>query len=65
MEGYKGGKSMKLKQSSKFGENIYQVVLDGKVGHISFTGRAEEIVLKTFLDFFMISRASKIYSIIY
>jgi hypothetical protein len=37
-------------------------VLDGKIGHISFNNE-KEIMVKTFLDFYMISEARKVYVI--
>lgn len=36
-------------------------VLDGDVGHITFQGYRESVVLKTFVDFVLISRAKTIY----
>jgi hypothetical protein len=44
-------------------ENKFDII-EGTVGHISFHGENNSIVLKTFLDFYMISRAKKIYRII-
>ncbi len=40
------------------------VVLDGEIGHITFRGEENNVVLKTFLDFYMISRAYKVYSLL-
>lgn len=40
------------------------MVLDGEIGHISFCSNQEDIILKTFSDFFMLSRASKVYGIV-
>jgi hypothetical protein len=37
-------------------------VLDGKIGHISFEND-KEIIIKTFIDFYMISNAERIYMI--
>jgi hypothetical protein len=37
-------------------------VLDGKIGHISFH-KEKEVVVKTFLDFYMIGRAQKVFVI--
>ena len=34
------------------------IILDGKIGHISFNG-SDEVVLKTFVDFYMIAKSKK------
>lgn len=38
-------------------------VLEGKIGHISFSGN-EDIIVKTFIDFYMISKASHVIRIL-
>lgn len=40
------------------------MVLDGEVGHISFTESSSEVVMKTFVDFYTISNASRVIRIL-
>ena len=40
------------------------IVLDGKVGHISFTENTHEVAMKTFVDFYAISKASRVIRIL-
>lgn len=40
------------------------IVLDGMVGHISFADQSAEIVMKTFVDFYMISYANRVIRIL-
>lgn len=40
------------------------IVLEGQIGHISFAENADYVVLKTFLDFYMISKAESVICII-
>lgn len=43
-------------------ENI--VVLDGKLGHVTHDGHDDEVTTKVFLDFYLLAKAKKVYSII-
>ena len=40
------------------------IVLDGKVGHISFTENTHEVAMKTFVDFYAISKACRVIRIL-
>lgn len=53
--------SMKFLEQAKI--NKFNII-DGMVGHISFCGMDEAVVLKTILDFYLISRAKKVNMII-
>ena len=40
------------------------IVLDGKVGHISFTENTHEVAMKTFVEFYAISKACRVIRIL-
>jgi hypothetical protein len=65
-ERHPGMKVVVFSDSKKFlgiaKEHDYYV-LSGEIGHVSFSGDNLDIVLKTFIDFFMMSRASAVYRI--
>jgi len=39
------------------------IVLEGEIGHISFAKDVDKVVIKTFIDYYMIARACKVYCI--
>jgi hypothetical protein len=38
------------------------IVLDGKLGHITFNGKDESVTSKVFLDFYLLSKAQRVFS---
>lgn len=47
----------------KRAQSLPVLILEGEIGHISFANNIDKVVIKTFLDYYMIARAYKVYCI--